>query len=81
MGIKTIALSEEIYNKLRKKKRSGESFSDLISRMLNDEEKRKENPITDYFGTLDDNDEEWDRIEKEIYEDRFNLPEREENTF
>ena len=48
MGTKTIGLREEVYERLKARKREGESFSDLIDRLV--DERR-----TDWregFGTL-----------------------------
>jgi len=36
MSTKTISLDEEAYERLRAHKREGESFSDVIKRMLNE---------------------------------------------
>lgn len=50
MGTKTIGLREEVYERLKARKREGESFSDLVDRLV--EERR-----TDWregFGTLPD---------------------------
>ncbi|OGS49556.1 MAG: hypothetical protein A3K65_07635 [Euryarchaeota archaeon RBG_16_68_12] len=34
MGFRTISLSDAVYRRLKAEKRSGESFSDVISRLL-----------------------------------------------
>ena len=50
MGTKTIGLREEVYERLKARKREGESFSDLVDRLV--DERR-----TDWregFGTLPD---------------------------
>ncbi|WP_181692439.1 antitoxin VapB family protein [Natronomonas sp. LN261] len=50
MGTKTIGLREEVYERLKARKREDESFSDLVDRLV--EERR-----TDWregFGTLPD---------------------------
>lgn len=68
MANKTISLPEEIYNRLKKQKRKGESFSELIDRLLK-EKKLKRQKFEELAGSLKD-DDEWDEILKEIYEDR-----------
>mgnify|MGYP001089678109 CR=1 FL=1 len=65
---KTISLPLETYDKLRKEKRKGESFSDLINRLLK-RTKSKIKLLEDLAGVFKD-DDEWDRIIEEIYEDR-----------
>jgi len=68
MANKTISLPLETYDKLRKEKRKGESFADLINRLLK-RTKSKTKLLEDLAGVFKD-DDEWDRIIKEIYEDR-----------
>ena len=65
---KTISLPLETYDKLRKEKRKGESFADLINRLLK-RTKSKTKLLEDLAGVFKD-DDEWDRIIEEIYEDR-----------
>ena len=65
---KTISLPLETYDKLRKEKRKGESFADLINRLLK-RTKSKTKLLEDLAGVFKD-DDEWDRIIKEIYKDR-----------
>jgi predicted CopG family antitoxin len=38
MGTKTVGLREEVYERLAAEKREGESFSDVVSRILDDEQ-------------------------------------------
>ena len=68
MANKTISLPLETYDKLRKEKRKGESFADLINRLLK-RTKSKTKLLEDLAGVFKD-DDEWDRIIEEIYEDR-----------
>ncbi len=65
---KTISLPLETYNKLRKEKRKGESFAHLFNRLLK-RIKSKTTLLEDLAGVFKD-DDEWDRIIEEIYEDR-----------
>ena len=49
MGTKTIGLRDDVYERLKARKRDGESFTDLVNRLLDEEQ-------TDWregFGTLD----------------------------
>ena len=82
MTQKTISLPEEIYFKLKSKKRKNETFPDLIQRLLNDEEKREENhKIMDLAGAFGENSEEWEKIEQELYKDRLRPSSRKAITF
>jgi predicted CopG family antitoxin len=68
MANKTISLPLDTYDKLRKEKRKGESFADLINRLLK-RTKSKTKLLEDLAGVFKD-DDEWDRIIEVIYEDR-----------
>ncbi len=68
MTQKTISLPEDVYNALKKQKRKGESFPELINRLIQ-EKHTKENNLEKLAGSLKE-DDEWDRILEEIYEDR-----------
>jgi len=68
MANKTISLPLETYDKLRKEKRKGESFADLINRLLK-RTKSKTKLLEDLAGVFKD-DDEWDVIIEEIYKDR-----------
>jgi len=70
MKNKTISLPEDIYNRLKMKKKKGESFPELIDRLIK-ERKTKKEQLENLAGSLKE-DEEWDQILKEIYEDRKN---------
>ncbi len=71
MGQKTIALPEPVYNRLKAKKKPGENFPELIIRLLEQEEKNNKPEITRLFGILGENSNEWDEIEKDIYNNRL----------
>ncbi len=68
MTQKTISLPEDVYNALKKQKRKGESFPELINRLLQEKHVRKKN-LEKLAGSLKE-DDEWDRILEDIYEDR-----------
>ena len=68
MKNKTISLPEDIYNKLKMQKRRGESFPELIDRLIK-EKKSKKQQLEMLAGSLKE-DDEWDLILKELYEDR-----------
>lgn len=48
MGTKTISLTEDAYERLKRHKREGESFSDVVTRLTG------EVTLSDYYGALDD---------------------------
>lgn len=73
---KTISLPENLYNRLKAKKKSGENFPDVISRLLDQEECHQKPSITKFFGILGENSEEWDKIEEEIYAKRAHTSDR-----
>jgi predicted CopG family antitoxin len=68
MNQKTISLPEDIYLVLKKLKRKEESFADLIARLIQ-EKQTKENNLEKLAGSLKE-DNEWDQILEDIYEDR-----------
>ncbi len=68
MTQKTISLPEDIYLALKKLKRKEESFADLISRLVQEKQKKEEN-LEKLAGCLKE-DNEWDQILDDIYEDR-----------
>ncbi len=57
--MKTISIRDDVYKKLAEMKEEGESFSDVIEKLL----KRKGTDIRKYFGILRDS-EVLDEIEK-----------------
>jgi predicted CopG family antitoxin len=50
--MKTITIKDEIYESLKNMKEEGDSFSDVIERLIN----RRGFKIDDYFGILEDNE-------------------------
>jgi predicted CopG family antitoxin len=68
MTNKTISLPFETYDKLRKEKRKGESFADLINRLLKRTKSRKK-ILEDLVGVFKE-DDEWDLIIEDIYQER-----------
>ena len=68
MKNKTISLPEDVYDKLKRQKKKGESFSDLIDRLIK-EKKSKKQQLEALAGSLAE-DNEWDQILEDIYEDR-----------
>ena len=68
MTQKTISLPEDIYLALKKLKRKEESFAELIARLVQ-EKQTKENNMEKLAGCLKE-DDEWDQILEDIYEDR-----------
>jgi predicted CopG family antitoxin len=57
MGYKNISLREDIYLRLRTAKREGESFSEVIERLL-----KPDDSILDLFGTFSMTDEERSKL-------------------
>lgn len=68
MKNKTISLPEDLYDKLKRKKKKGESFPDLIDRIIK-EKKSKKQQLEALAGSLKE-DNEWDQILDDIHEDR-----------
>lgn len=52
MGTKTIGITEEVYDKLRARKRDDESFTDVIDRLVDE----STTEWRDGFGTLESDD-------------------------
>ncbi len=69
MTQKTISLPEDVYNALKKQKHKGETFAELINRLIQEKHTRKKN-LEKLAGSLKD-DDEWDSILEDIYEDRI----------
>ena len=66
-----IDISEKVYKKLLTLKKENESFSKLISRIINEKETEKLNPIEDFAGAFEEDSEEWEKIENLLYEERL----------
>lgn len=62
---RVISLSDEAYDELKKLKKEGESFSDVVIKITVTEKK----PLTDFFGKWPVKGE-LDRIEKELKQER-----------
>ncbi|TFF97867.1 MAG: antitoxin [Promethearchaeota archaeon] len=67
MGHKTVSLSEEAYNALKSIKKEGETFNDLILRLV---QKPDQKEILSLAGTWQGSDEEAEKILEIIYENR-----------
>lgn len=50
MGTRTLSIREETYEMLKREKREGESFSDVIDRLM----RRERFNLADYFGAIED---------------------------
>jgi len=68
MAHKTIEISEEVYKKLTELKPKNESISNFILQLINE---KKKNSNKEFDGTLKEDSEEWEKIEKILYEDRL----------
>ncbi len=69
MTHKTIDISENVYKKLEELKFKDESFSKLILRLIHKNE--ISNSIEEFAGAFEEDSEEWEQIEKILYEDRL----------
>jgi predicted CopG family antitoxin len=54
--MKNIVVRDDVYNKLSKMKREGESFSDVILRLLEERRERSLEVLDRYAGSLADSD-------------------------
>ncbi|TFG01751.1 MAG: hypothetical protein EU540_02990 [Promethearchaeota archaeon] len=71
MTQKTISLNEKAYKILRKFKKDKESYSDLIIRLCDVQEKKEnEDILLKYIGVFKDNSDYWEQVEKEIQKER-----------
>ncbi|MFX0098435.1 MAG: antitoxin VapB family protein [Candidatus Hodarchaeota archaeon] len=73
MKQKTISLSEDAYNRLKSAKKDDESFSEFILRVFGPAEPEN---ILSFAGALKD-DDEWDKIQENIYNSRESATPRE----
>lgn len=64
MTQKTIDISEDVYKKIKDLKQKDESISNFILRLINE---KKINLNEDLEGSFED----WEKIEKILYEDRL----------
>ena len=67
--VKVISLSEEAYEKLKKRKTAGKSFSDVVVELV---DKKPKKSIMDLFGVLKD-DKESIKAFEESYKARKNM--------
>lgn len=82
MGQKTISLPSDIYFKLKEKKKEGETFPDLITRLIDeDDERSNSHSIMDLAGAFGEDSAEWDKIENELYADRLRPSSRKKISF
>ena len=65
--VKVISLSETAYKELKEEKGTGDSFSDVVLRLI---EKKEKKNLLDFFGKWPGDKKELDKIGKRIYEDR-----------
>ena len=65
--VKVISLSNDAYAKLKALKKGSQSFSDVVVEVTSNKKKRN---IMDFAGAFADNAEHWEKMEKQIYEDR-----------
>lgn len=65
--VKVISLSEEAYKTLKTIK-GNNSFSELVVELVNERPKKKS--IKEFFGVFKENTDEWEKINKKLYEDR-----------
>lgn len=64
MGTKTIGLREDVYERLKSRKREGESFTDVVDRLIDESSADWE----DTFGTL--SSEEAEELERAVARSR-----------
>ena len=70
IDMKTIAVSENVHEKLMGLCRPGETIPDLLARLLGVHEPDSKKDISCIFGILGDDSDEWDEIERKIYAER-----------
>ena len=64
-------ISEEAYKKLLELKKTDESFSKLILRIINEKEKVNVSAIKEFAGAFEEDSEEWEKIERFLYAERL----------
>ena len=70
MAVKTITITEEAYEALRRMKMESESFSRGILRVS---QEKKINPVVKYFGVLKDSKKEMAELRRKIKERRAEI--------
>ncbi|MFH5801624.1 antitoxin VapB family protein [Haladaptatus sp. CMAA 1911] len=68
MASKTISLKEETYNRLARAKSENESFSDVVDRLLREED----HPLHGLIGLLDDSEVETLRERSQTFRESVN---------
>lgn len=69
MTDRTINLPEHVYDDIMELKDKNESISDFIARLIKKKQHKKS--ITQFAGIFEDSSEEWEKIEKKLYDDRL----------
>ena len=69
MTNRTIDLPEQIYKQLIALKQKGETVSEIISRLIKKEKPSKS--IKKFAGIFQNSSEEWESLEKTLYDDRL----------
>ncbi len=69
MTHRTINLPENIYNQLEELKKKGETISEVISRLI--KKKSPNKSIKKFAGIFQNSSDEWETLEKTLYEDRL----------
>jgi len=69
MTDKTIDISEDVYKKLMDLKSENESISNLILRLINED--KKSDSIEEFAGIFKEDSDEWEEIERILYEERL----------
>ena len=72
MTQKTLSIPEDLYFKLKAKKRNNETFPDLLDRLLQEDSVlEKKRNIMELAGAFGDQSDEWEKIEEKLYKDRL----------
>ena len=64
MPFKTITIKKSAYDKLKRAKKKGESFTNLIERTFDEPD------IMEFAGCIDMTDKEYENVMREIYKNR-----------
>ena len=71
MTQKTISLNEKAYKKMKKLKKEGESYSDLVLRLCSSKEQSDEEDILlKLIGAFKEDSDYWEKVEKQILASR-----------
>ncbi|MBN1502524.1 antitoxin VapB family protein [Candidatus Woesearchaeota archaeon] len=73
---RVISLSDDAYDMLKDLKAEGESFSDVVRKIV----KTQEKSFSDYIGILKEDSVEWGRISKELENQRRSTKPRKINS-